>query len=287
MLFAGMAFGFANLTNAEGVCTMERNPVCGSNMVTYGNACGATNAGVTYTAGSCDKKSNPSASELVLWAHAKGITSFSTVADFRYDDRVSRQEASKMIVNFAKAVKGEEFDLTIKNAACTFVDSNLFGSTLVSYVTTACQQNIFKGIAETKGLMFYPNENFTRAQAVAVLIRVAEGTMLENVNPWYKNYLDKADAITEGYVNADDYDFEGKVTRGELIAWMFHINKHYAAGGVDIILPPVVIPVPDLPLTTGSVSTGSTGWIWSGRRFTGLVFPTGGIDLPDGLIDSP
>ncbi len=44
MLFAGLAFGFANVTKAEVICTMERNPVCGSNMVTYGNACMATSA---------------------------------------------------------------------------------------------------------------------------------------------------------------------------------------------------------------------------------------------------
>ena len=237
MLFAGLAFGFANVTKAEVICTMERNPVCGSNMVTYGNACMATSAWVVTTPGNCDTKTNPSATELVLWAHGKGITSFDTLAGFRYDDRVSRQEASKMIVNFAIALKGDEFAMTIKNELCTFVDSNLFGPTLVSYIKTACQQNIFKGIQETNGLMFYPNENFTRAQAVAVLIRVSEGMMLENVNPWYKNYLNKADDLTDGYINAGDYDFEGKVTRGELIAWMFHINKHYSDDGIHIVIP--------------------------------------------------
>jgi hypothetical protein len=38
----------------EGVCTMEYNPVCGCNHVTYGNACQAGLAGVTsFTTGAC------------------------------------------------------------------------------------------------------------------------------------------------------------------------------------------------------------------------------------------
>lgn len=44
----------------DAMCTMQYDPVCGCNNVTYGNACTATNAGVlSYAPGACPDQSTP------------------------------------------------------------------------------------------------------------------------------------------------------------------------------------------------------------------------------------
>lgn len=286
---------FAETLPAD-ICTMEYNPVCGVNMKTYSNACVANAVGVDYTAWSCDQKSNLNSSQLVLWAYHKWITSFDTVDGFQYDDLVRRQQASKMIVNFAKALLGEGIFSEVKNSNCNFTDKNLFEPTLIGSIETACSQNIFKWDDSMGSLKFYPHADFTRWQAIAVMMRVINGVLWESSNPRYQSYVQKA--LDLNYLSSSQLtNLEGKITRWDILVWMYTINKAYHHVELPTStwsIPPIVLPeVPPIilpPLTPiYTWSTGAhSGFIYLFSWFTlswidlsKIIVVTGAVDNPD------
>ena len=243
------------------MCTQQYEPVCGKVNVacfttpcepvyeTYGNACMAGAAGATdITPGECQNPTptipenqtpTPPEDDVVLidsviatmqdkvtWAYNRGVTSFNTVDGFNPNNLVTREQASKMVINFAKSFMKEEVFSTIRNYNCDFTDGNTFDFTLAPYIKTACEQNMFRGVTEMDDLMFYPHNNITKAQTLAVLIRITEGILPENGSPWYNHYLVHAKLMTDSYINDNEGYFETKISRGKLLDWMYALYQY-------------------------------------------------------------
>jgi Kazal-type serine protease inhibitor domain len=82
---------------------MQYDPVCGNDGITYGNACTATAAGKTIvSAGEC--KVGTELEQALKFAYQFGITKYTNLNDFKSESAVTREQISKMILQFAKAV---------------------------------------------------------------------------------------------------------------------------------------------------------------------------------------
>jgi hypothetical protein len=239
--------------NDQVMCTQQYEPVCGKLNVacfttpcepeyqTYGNSCMAGAAGATeITPGECAPTNTSTPADDVIfidsmvatiedkvsWAYNRGITAFNTVTEFSPDNLVTREQASKMVINFAKSFMKPEIFSTIRNYNCDFTDGNTFDLTLAPYIKLACEQNMFRGISEKDGLLFYPHNNITKAQTLAVLIRMTEGVLPETTTPWYQHYLVHAKLMTDSYINDSKGDFETKISRGELLDRMYALYQY-------------------------------------------------------------
>lgn len=156
------------------------------------------------------------------FALSKGITTMETLTSFRAEDAISRQEATKMFVNFAKAKLTAEarakLDASTEDMKCEFSDKGLFGSTLADYVKQACKYGFVAGDTINGKKVFHPQGNLTRSQALAVLIRIIDKRADETIDPRYMWYVTKAMEFGLDLSVAANWDTP--ITRGDLIVWM-------------------------------------------------------------------
>ena len=125
--------------------------------------------------------------DALLWMQKHTITSATTKDAYKADTTVTRQAASKFLVQFAKTMKKKMTNYLYSNRQCAFTDVGKNNS-LRSDIQLACKLGYLLG----KDKKFTPGGTFTIAQAVVTTMRIMEGKKKENVSPWYKNYFDAA-----------------------------------------------------------------------------------------------
>lgn len=125
--------------------------------------------------------------EALRFSYDNGLTRYKDVQNFNPYAVLTREQASKIIWVFASKVLNKSPD---QLKTCSFPDLNEADLTLKDHIIWACRLGIFKGSGDGN---FYPTKPITKAEWLTVLIRMMQdGSLDENVEPWYLNYYQKA-----------------------------------------------------------------------------------------------
>lgn len=159
---------------------------------------------------------DPEFNEAIHWMYDVGITKYGTVDTYLPFQTITRGQVAKMLDSFASVTNLT----TIRNhSTCTFSDvaSN---SEFKSAITNVCQYGVMMW---TNG-KFLPNQVVTKAEFIAMLIRLVEGKSLdENVSPRWMNYYKKA--IELSLISAQDtVTFSQPITRYEVAIFLYRLK---------------------------------------------------------------
>lgn len=154
----------------------------------------------------------------LAWMYANWLTMYNNSGDYRMYDVLTREEAAKIIWQ-AYAVFGLD-TWAVKNNSCTFQDADSFNPTLSSHIAKVCQWWLFQG----SNWNYLPTENLTKAQAMAVLIRMIEWKMsYELQTPWREQYYNKWKMI--GLTNVENInEFDHDLTRYEIALMVYRMR---------------------------------------------------------------
>jgi len=135
---------------------------------------------------------DPNRSELdnaIAWMYSNDLTMFSGSNTFMPDAIVTREQMAKMI---SQAYTVLWYPEKIGNNNCQFGDFSRADPSLQPFITQSCQREI---IGWWWG-NFHPFVTLTRAQAIAMIIRIFEGQKSDETwEPRYRNYIVKAQAM--------------------------------------------------------------------------------------------
>lgn len=131
---------------------------------------------------------NEELKEAVSRMHANGMTKYQSYEEFRSFDVLTRQEAAKFFSEFAINVLYKDID---QNKFCWFDDLEDADPSLKNHIISSCLLGLFQGTA----WYFKPYEQFTKAQAIAVLVRSLEWYSNEDTLPRWINYFWKAQSL--------------------------------------------------------------------------------------------
>lgn len=143
--------------------------------------------------------------DAINWMYANELTIYNDPTKFGIYDPITREQASKFFVNFYMAAFDKKPFVTATNP---FNDIDNADPTLRMYIINSSTLKLFKG----SNWKFMPFNHLTKAQALAVMIRMATWLLDESQQPRYSNYLNQAesmellDNINYSYATLDDED---------------------------------------------------------------------------------
>lgn len=196
-------------------------------------------------------------------------------ATFRPADKLSRAEAAKIAV---KAYGVEDADLSTKTGTFSDVPATLWNGMALKYIETAAELKIVNGDAGKK--TFRPNDDVTRAELAAILVRAYElvedtagGPHFSDVTSafWGYNVVETAYnwSVVNGYGDGT-FKPNAKVIRQDMAAMVSRAN----AGEKRISTPPTPTGPVSVALASDNpagypVITNQSGVVFAKFTFTG------------------
>jgi hypothetical protein len=195
-----------------------------------------------------------------------GLTRYDTTSTYRPKDKVTREEAAKLVGQLFEVLQFEQKD---KGFNCAFTDTAIFDPTLVSHIMQVCKRGIFRGNDKTQEYM--PHDSLTKGQVLAVLTRILEGKLSnETATPRRIEYYVKMKQI--GITNETNLtNIELPTTREEIALLIYRFKnlivaadgssnleklQHQLAGNFDTLLQQLLkqrqLANPDASLGTGT-----------------------------------
>lgn len=155
--------------------------------------------------------------EAVWWMYDNGLTKFTGAAWFAAFDVLTREQAAKMLVQYRNLMFPNKTVVTPDS--CVFADITSADPTLSGWIAQSCKLSILKGWDG----YFAPTKPLTRAEAIAVLLRMFDQPQNESVIPRWSNYFTKANEL--GLINeASDVNFNKSITRYEMATLMYRLR---------------------------------------------------------------
>jgi hypothetical protein len=156
--------------------------------------------------------------EVVSWLYTNKLTKYPQIDQFRPEWTITRGEAAKFMVAFAILMDKPKIK---SSSECQFSDISDYDPTLTEYIIASCEYGIFKG---SNG-KFFPKNSITKAEALAVVMRIGYGILDEkNTHPRYQSYHDKATQLNFNhmeYIDLISNNFEQPITRLHIAHWIF------------------------------------------------------------------
>lgn len=160
--------------------------------------------------------------EALRFSYDNGLTKFKTVETFRPYEELTREQASKILGVFAQQVM--EYTTTSPRN-CDFNDVDQADPSLLIHIQASCKLWIFKG---TPGGNFFPSQALTKAEAIAVIIRMFNRWSLdESTDPRYMNYYLEAREL-ELTKEKNISSLDRPLTRYEMILLLYRFYVKYS-----------------------------------------------------------
>jgi hypothetical protein len=139
-----------------------------------------------------------------------------TIAKFRAEDSITRQEAAKMLVSFVEHRSSQLYSGGASNTCVNkYIDVAQFDPTLKGFIAAACGYRMMQGASS--GTLFMPNALMTKGQALAILMRSLDGWQAEpdNGQRWMPYVVTAKQKGIITFANTDG--FNDPFSRGDLI----------------------------------------------------------------------